>query len=362
MHIKSIVIKNFRCFDTLSLDFTSKIVMINGANGIGKTSLLEALHYMCYLRSFRTYTPRELVAFDQSSFFIKAEIEAFYNTVAQNYDIQIGYASKKKLVKIDQKVIVSYKELTDYYRIVTLTEDDLELIKGSPEQRRAFIDQALVLQNHEFLKLMHSFKHTLENRNALLQSGSYSSDSYMLWAQQLWQYSLHIQNTRNELLKVLEARTNKLLVEGFDSQVTIKLLYQPKRIHLEQSFDDFIKENPELPFVEKKMGRSLFGAHLDEINIQFCDKASRAYASRGQQKLTVLLLKIAQIQEILEKKGPIIFLLDDFMTDFDEEKSNRLLDILINLNCQLFFTSPIINSSFETYLASYNAQIIQLPS
>lgn len=362
MHITSLTIKNFRCFDHVSLDFTNKIVMISGANGVGKTSLLEALHYMCYFRSFRTYSPRELVTFDQNSFFIKAQIEAVDNAALQQYALQVGFTGRKKLVKLDQKIIASYRELTDYYRIVTLTEDDLELIKGSPEQRRIFIDQALVLQNHALLPIMQSFKHTLESRNALLHSNNYSSDSYMLWTEQLWRYSLELQQSRMEFLRILERRTNKLLIENIGAHLTIQLLYNPKRMKTEQSFDDFMHLNAELPLVEKKLGRSFFGAHLDDITIQFCDKGSRAYASRGQQKLTVLLLKIAQIHEILEKKGPVIFLLDDFMTDFDEEKSSKLITLLVNLECQLFFTSPLIQSTFEAHLRDYNAQIVSLPA
>ena len=68
--LTTIQVKNFRCFERLSLDFTSPLVIIEGINGIGKTSLLEALYYACYLRSFRTYSPKEMVRFGQENFFI----------------------------------------------------------------------------------------------------------------------------------------------------------------------------------------------------------------------------------------------------------------------------------------------------
>src|SRR5437868_6298202 len=91
---------------------------------------------------------------------------------------------------------------------------------------------------------------------------------------------------------------------------------------------------------ETRVGHSLFGAHLDDFLIHFQDKKSKNYSSRGQQKLIVLLVKIAQIQQLLHSKGPVILLLDDFMTDFDEQRCRLLLDLLFDLKIQLIFTVP----------------------
>ena len=107
------------------------------------------MHYLCYLRSFRTHLPQELVQFGQDNFFIKARLEN--GNAADGYDLQVGFSNKKRLVKVNNKSIASYKELLDYYRIVTITEDDLGLIKDGPEERRLFIDQAIMLADPEFL-------------------------------------------------------------------------------------------------------------------------------------------------------------------------------------------------------------------
>ncbi|HSW73657.1 MAG TPA: AAA family ATPase, partial [Candidatus Limnocylindria bacterium] len=135
MQLTQLYLKNFRCFADKTITFESPLVLIEGNNGSGKTSLLEALHYLCYLRSFRTHSPRDLLFFGHETFFIKALCEQS-GTVAQNHEIQVGFSHKKRLVKIDQRAVSSYKELMDYYRIVTLTEDDVVLIQGGPDVRR----------------------------------------------------------------------------------------------------------------------------------------------------------------------------------------------------------------------------------
>src|SRR5260370_35305801 len=101
---------------------------------------------------------------------------------------------------------------------------------------------------------------------------------------------------------------------------------------------------------EQYFKRSLFGAHVDDFIITLEGKKSRACASRGQQKMIVLLVKIAQIKQLTLKNGPIIFLLDDFMTDFDVERGASLLQVLFELNCQLIFTSPRRDSALESAL------------
>lgn len=341
MHITGIQLKNFRCFKDLQLSFEKPIVLLEGMNGTGKTSILEAIHYACYLRSFRTHSPQELAYFDQNSFFVKINLA---NDLQQTHEIKIGFSGKKRIVKIDQKNIVSYKELMNYYRVVTLTEDDLALIKEGPEVRRSFIDQVVVLYDPDFSLLLKKLKYTVESRNALF-SQKFSQDHYDFWSRELWNISFLIRKKRKEALAEIELAVTELLTTHFPENVSIVLSYQEKKGAEEESFESFYENQPLLYQSELHQGRTLFGAHLDDFTIQFKQQRSRAFASRGQQKLIILLLKIAQIKNLISKNmtQPIL-LLDDFMTDLDEPRSNQLIEILKNLNCQLIFTCPINNS------------------
>lgn len=337
MRITHVQIKNFRCFQSLDLPFDTNIILIEGVNGTGKTSLLEALHYLCYLRSFRTHLPQELVQFGQDNFFIKARLENNSNG-AEGYDLQVGFSNKKRLVKVNNKSIASYKELLDYYRIVTITEDDLALIKDGPEERRLFIDQAIMLANPEFVALSKRCKDIVDNRNALLKRGA-SADSYQLWTEQLWQITQQITHARVEALTQIEQEVRSLIKHYFSDEFTITLTFASKKV-LYDSYSEFSEKHSMLYHDEQRFGRSLFGAHLDDFMIQFKDTKSKNYASRGQQKLIVLLLKIAQVRLLMIRKGAVILLLDDFMTDFDHGKAQTLLTVLAELGVQLIFTVP----------------------
>ncbi len=357
LQLRSLYIKNFRCFDQLSLNLESPVVLIEGTNGAGKTTLLEALHYLCYLRSFRTHIPRDLIQFGHDNFFIKASLHGDL----LEHEIQVGFSGKKRLVKVNQKAVSSYKELMEYYRIVTLTEDDLSLIKGTPEERRTFLDQAILLEDAEFLAIIRAFKSAVENRNSLLQTSRISPDNYMLWTRQLWEKTQLIQAQRRTMLSTLSVTINELLKTYFDEEITVSLVYQARSMkHEHDTFEQFMESHARLYDDEIRFKRSLFGAHLDDFSIQFQHKHSKAYASRGQQKLVILLIKIAQIKELIGRKGDAIFLLDDFMADFDEKRANTLLSLLPHLNCQLIFTTPTKGGFFEQKLDSIGAQRVSL--
>src|SRR3989338_259222 len=108
MRLEKIELKNFRCFTKVSFDFSTDIVIIYGNNGSGKTTIIEALHYLCYLSSFRSRLPGEIAQFESESFFIKGTVTQEDLEVVE---IQVGFAKKQKIAKIGQKPISSYKEL-----------------------------------------------------------------------------------------------------------------------------------------------------------------------------------------------------------------------------------------------------------
>lgn len=352
LQLASIQLKDFRCFSQTTIDLDSAIVLICGKNGAGKTSLLEALHYGCYLRSFRTHLARELVALGKESFFVKFLVRDITQEKSVEHTIQVGFADNKRLVKIDNQTASTYKDLLAYYRVVSLTEDDLQLVQDGPEIRRVFLDSALSLDDASFVTKIRSYKAVLENRNALLQHDRIDQDDYFVWTKTLWEHTAILQEARKNFLAQIETEVNAMLGRYIDANLSVSLHYQARKSS-DLEFDSFLHKNGSLNDLmrhEIYLKRSLFGAHVDDFSIILEGKRSRAYASRGQQKMIVLLIKIAQLKQLMMKNGPIIFLLDDFMTDFDIERSKALLEVLCELKCQLIFTSPRRDSSFESAL------------
>lgn len=365
MIIKSVKLRNFRCFKACNFDFDKKIVLIEGQNGSGKTSLLEALYYACYLRSFKTRLGRELVSFDADHFFIQVDFDQIDEMSNQ---IQVGHSQKDgKSIKLNKKQVKSFKEIISHYRIISVSEDDIQLIKGAPEERRAFLNQSLFLLDEEFLVKLKIYKQVLEQRNSFLLKNSIFTnnlkDELYTWTQQLWEKSIEIQQQRIHFLKDVEKELNKLLndnFEGFES-IKIRLEYVPRNLKIKETFEIFWdKYQQELLEKEFRWGRSLFGLHLDDFSISFKKKRAKFYASRGEQKLVLFLLKVEQLLKVKNKGENGALLLDDFLTDFDSKKLNDSLFLLKKLDCQVFITCPIKSFIFPKISKIDEFQIIEL--
>lgn len=356
--VKQVELTNFRCFSHYTLDLTAPYVYIEGVNGIGKTTILEALYYACYLRSFRTHIPKELISFGKSEFFIKVAL--YDQLMGMDHTVQIGFSPTRRLVKVDQKTIGSYKELLAYYRIISVTEDDLQLVQSAPHIRRLALDQCLILLDPEIAHLLRTYKHTVEQRNALLQQRSFGRDLYNVLTRQLWNYAQQIMNRRKILLADLAIQMNELGSQFLPGFSTIQLAYQPKR-ELLDSYEQFEKDEGERLYQQElRLGRTLFGPHLDDMVITFQGNHSRLYASRGQQKMLVMLFKMAQLRILMGVGLPAICLLDDFMTDFDPDRASQLIEGLSALGSQLIFTSPISGGFLGTYLQERGGQVARL--
>jgi DNA replication and repair protein RecF len=344
MFIKSVTVKNFRGFDDRTFSFEKSFVVIEGANGTGKTSLLESLHYACYLRSFRTHRGADLLKIDAPYFFVGVDFESHETSLA--HSIQVGCEEKKKTVKFDGRPIRSYQNIINSYRIISMSEHDMELVQGAPEARRFYLDALLSLLDSETFRKLKKYRYILSQRNTFLRSidrlaTSSLQSEYEIWTKQLWEGSTEIQNERIKILKELERVVNRLLVENFSPKgLSISFEYLPKNSNPEENFDSFI-QNYKKSDLELKLDRSLFGAHLDDIIIHFQNKKARVFASRGQQKLILFLLKIAQLLLLREQGISAVLLLDDFITDFDATWVSECCKVLQDLSCQTFITSPL---------------------
>lgn len=348
MIINNLRLKNFRCFSTLDLSFDNKFVVLEGDNGTGKSTILEALHYACYLKSFRTRLKKELVNFEQDHFFLQVDFEEEFD-LSKN-QIQIGFSKNDtKSVKFNQKQVISYKDIISRYKVISLAEDDLQLVVGAPEFRRSYLNQSLFLLNPEILILLKEYKKILDQRNRFIAINSQSKivgtkkNELFSWTEQLWSRTYLLQNQRVEFLKKVENKVNLFLDQYFssmDSKISIELIYSKKNFK-QDSFDEFWKfYEKDLIHKEQRWQRTLFGFHLDDFTINFKNKRARFFASRGQQKLVLFLLKVVQLLEIQENE-PGVLLLDDFLTDFDINKLMGAIFLLKDQNFQFFITSPI---------------------
>lgn len=364
MRIVSLSLKNFRCFSSVNLDVESSVVLIHGPNGSGKTSLLEALHYGCYLRSFKTHLPKEIAQTKSDGFGMALGLAS-----TTSFDtLQVSFSRNKKTVKLNQQPVGSYKELYDVYKVVTVTEDDLLMIQGAPSLRRSFIDHMVLLIDPEYAPLLKKYRHILDNRNALIASGKNDDESYQLWTDQLLGVSSRLQKARIAALENLEKEVQALIKEVMAGG-TLSISYEYARPYSDiadcATTQDVMIRYPSLKNHEMMQRRSLFGAHLDDFSIMFQGKPCRKYASRGQQKLLIFLLKLAHVKSLRSDTDQgvsgtgVVLLVDDFMTDFDEERALALLPLMTSFPSQLILTTPI-EGLLKEKLKAYKTQYIDL--
>lgn len=344
MQIRSLELKNFRCFPALRQTFDGQLTLIQGCNGSGKTSLLEALYYGCYVKSFRTHKSGEVARSGGQAFFLKIVLE---EQDGQEHTITVGFDQGKKEVKVDGKVVESYKELVNLYRVVAITEDDLLLIKGEPEIRRTFLDQVLLTQNPAYSLRVSSYRALLKQRNALLSAPANPDPRVLeLWTEKLWTLAEEIRKERRSTLADLAREANALIAAHFDELGELAVTYCLSEENLLGEHNGVSTPGAWLrTFTERERiaRRTLFGPHLDDIAFELKRAGGilpcKQYASRGQQKLLAVILKLAHLA-LVGKNGAIV-VLDDFMTDFDPQRAQVLLGLLKNYQTHLFFTSPL---------------------
>lgn len=337
---------------------------MTGENGSGKTSLLEALHYSCYLKSFRTHLNRDLVNLENQHFFI--EVDYDLSRRGESDQIQIGYSEKEgKVVKFNKKAVTSYKELIEQYSLVSMTADDLQLISGAPSFRRDFLNYSLFLMNAEIMQLFKKYRQIVDQRNALLQQGfqqqesQYFQEQIAVWTEKLWEESKAITEERLSFISKLEKIANDYFANFIEKKENpIKIVYLPKnKLFFEaKSFGDFYQSymSKNLLQSEIKFRRSLIGCHLDDFDVIYYDKKARTFASRGQQKILTFLIKISQLK-LLEINGKReVLLLDDFLTDFDENRAEKCMQMLLSLDLQIFITVPTKKATHLTQFMPAN--------
>lgn len=359
MFLYELELKQFRCFEKKKVEFKKSLTLITGDNGTGKTSLAEAIHYLCYVKSFRTSNPLDLVYKNSDTFFLKGSFSPV-DKMLESQTIQIGYAHKKKAIKIDGKAVTTHKDIFQVFQVVTLLEDDINLITGYPSGRRSFIDQATTFLHPKYLDVYRNFKKILQSRNALLMYHTIDNLELEIWTQKLWQASIEIQKYRRNVLQQIEKVVNSLLNKYFDSVYDISIGYESKHVNLEESFEQFLKRSLYLLRQERMYKRSSFGAHLDDIIIKMKNQNAKIYASRGQQKLISLLCKLSLISLAEQNKFLPIIIIDDFIADFDKKRLQNIINFLLKCENQVIITTPFYDSDLKKIVEKADPDVISM--
>ncbi|MDR1100879.1 MAG: DNA replication/repair protein RecF [Clostridiales bacterium] len=320
MILSRLELNNFRNYPHREFVFSDGVNVIRGANGTGKTNILEAIHMLATSKSHRMAREREIILHGQAFSRIRAEFSA--RGRVNELEARLGPDRRKQFSK-NHVPVRKTSDLIGFLSVVMFSPDDLQIIKGSPQARRKTIDLSLCQMSKRYFQLLSNCNRVLVQKNKLLKSDA-AADALEVWDMQLARFGTEISRLRAEYIQILseEARGRFSELMGLKLGLTYTC-GAGEGVADEDAYYDEIVRNADK---ERKYRQSLVGPHRDDFHITISERSARAYASQGQQRSAVIALKMGQV-EILRSRleEPPLLLLDDVMSELDSARQKYIL-------------------------------------
>lgn len=324
--------ENFRNIDFCDIGFSDGINILYGRNAQGKTNAVEGIYLFSRGKSFRAGEDRELVKFGAQGFRVSVEYEDKDGGGSLEYAL---FGRERRRLKNGYK-INKVTEMVGNLRTVLFYPDDLGLVKGGPEERRAFLNVAVSQCYPAYIKCYGDYKSSLDQRNALLKmisKGEYVSDTELdSWSFTMAKYAAEIYCMRNDYVERLKVYAREVMGEISGGVEDLNIFYKSniddsgrklERSEVEKLYSQILTSNKEK---EKILGVSLYGPHRDDLEIEINGKSARLFASQGQQRCVVLSLKISEGEVNREIWGDYpVYLFDDVLSELDEPRREYIM-------------------------------------
>jgi DNA replication and repair protein RecF len=339
MRISRIHIHNFRNIEEFKVELSPYCNLFYGANGSGKTSILEAIYYLSTARSFRSHLATRIVKYEQDKFTLFASATAIHHQ-GDATQVAIGIERPQQGLATLQLSgeNVSVVELAKFLPMQLLHQDSFELLTDGPKHKRKYIDWGMFHVEPGFLQAWKNTKRALEQRNAALMLPTINAAIFAEidgWDQELakWGKQLHFWREQYvaALLPVIDELLLQLLgnykitVEYYAGWDANKDLYQLLRENFER---------------DKNLRRTQLGPHRADLRLLINNVPVQDCLSRGQQKVFICIMHLAQGLLLRQTTGsPCIYLIDDLAAELDRERQQMVATILRDIDAQVFLTS-----------------------
>ena len=350
MYLKKLALTNFKNYELNELEFSPKINCFVGNNGVGKTNILDAIHYLSLTKSFFNSIDSISIKHGEDYFIIRGTF------VRDDEEDQIYCAFQKQKQKLLKRNGKEYKKLSDHvgrYPVVMISPADSALISEGSEDRRKFMNKIISQYSAEYLDSVLKYSKALQQRNKFLKdintSGNFDPDVLAIWDAQLVKYGSYVYNERevliNELIPVFQEYYS-LISSGKES---VKLKY---RSHLsEGNFAETLQNSFNK---DRYLEYTTIGIHKDDLLLEMDDFLVKSLGSQGQQKSYLVALKLAKFDYIKRKAGfsPIL-LLDDIFDKFDSERVEQIIRLVGNHRFGQIFITDTHQNRLKDILSSH---------
>ncbi|MCH8567218.1 MAG: DNA replication/repair protein RecF [Balneolales bacterium] len=347
MLIETLELVNFRNHSDTRVEFSSGINLITGENGVGKTNLIDAIHYLCMSRSFTASSDMYVVRQGESSFAIKAAVKG---SIRSSFSVACSYnRGEGKQFFVNGSPLSKLADLIGLIPVVVLSPDDKKLTNEGPSERRSFLDSMICQVYSKYLADLLEFRKVLKQRNKLL---SFSRLPQNVLKAQLepWDHRLALTGARiihrrvsvlfqfaGYLEKSYELISGIKLKPRFEYKTMAKFDIDSSQEEIADEYLKLLKEKSEKE-IERQM--TLTGPHRDDLIFYLGDMELRKFGSQGQHRLFALSLKLAQLMFFRDVLDDLpVFLLDDAFGELDPSKIRILIEMLLAHDGQIFITA-----------------------
>lgn len=351
MLIRRIKLHNFRCYEDIDISFSQSKVYITGENGIGKTSILEAMYFLTIGRSFRKADNTDLIRNGQQ----EATIYLEYHSEKENADHYLSCIIQKdfKIFAFDGEKVSSLSKILRKLLAVYYTPSLVFFFQDEPESRRRLLDETLSQFSPQYLYALSRYKKLLKERNTALQR-SYDSDVIDILRNELINLSYRIVQDRKKLIELLTPKAEVYYNTLFGSKTkSFQFIYKTscplddeQELFVSNSLSLF-EQNQSIETIKKV---TAIGPHRDDFLCLLNKNDLSRYGSQGENRLASLSLKLAILDEYknILHDTPIL-LLDDVTSDLDNTRCQNLLNLISKKDQQVFITGTTIREGFENY-------------
>lgn len=377
MWIKHLRVTNFRNYTHIDLELPKAIHIFQGGNGQGKTSLLEAVHFLCLMRSFKTVHDVQAVRHGCTQFELEGEmvLDDFSSSPSPESRLRmVTLQGGGKVVFQDGKKANRLSALIGLYPVVSSSPEDLTIATGAPSERRRFLDQTMAQWSPVYLKDLQDYRQALRQRNALLPMPSVPADLLSSWNETLIQTGSRIISRRLAFIKAFSPVFRRLYGQLAEEAETVDIHYSSAVLSGIREHTGLEKE--EMTIAEQyreKMKRhhpldlqrqtTTIGPHKDDLEFYLNGHLLKSVGSQGQLKTFILALKLAEYLFLRDRmeRHPVL-LLDDVLSELDERRRGCLFEWLTEAH-QVFMTSaePLKNPETPLPMKAWmvrNGQVI----
>ncbi|WP_374717260.1 DNA replication/repair protein RecF [Geobacillus thermodenitrificans] len=348
MFLTNLTLTNYRNYEHETLSFDQGVNIILGENAQGKTNMMEAIYVLAMAKSHRTTNDKDLIRWNEDYAKIEGRAEKRSGSLA--LELTISKKGKKaRCNHIEQQRLSQY---VGHLNVVMFAPEDLNLVKGSPQVRRRFIDMEIGQVSPVYIHDLSQYQKLLQQRNhylKMMQAREQHDEAVLdVLTEQLMVLAAKITLRRRQFLALLEQWAMPIHHEISRGAERLHIRYEPsvgvsEKAELSRIVEAYSETFAAMREREIQRGTTLVGPHRDDIAFIVNGKNVQTFGSQGQQRTTALAVKLAEIELIFSELGDYpILLLDDVLSELDDFRQTHLLDA-IRKKVQTFVTTTSID-------------------